>query len=184
MSRAALLDERSQPPLRAVLGRLLSRASHASFAIRRVRIAGLDLSAAELGPLQSCRVLVGRLDAGALFDTPGPGATDALERLLRFARSGRLYVRSAPVSAWSPDFSVLQRIGATDPASATGVCIVGCHYFREPDPPDGPALTTLLTAPSAVRLALRRFEALWALGYDVLPAVEESILRLLDTVGP
>jgi hypothetical protein len=186
LPRAALLDESSRPPLRVVLGGSLARCSDASFAIRRVRLAGIDLSPAELGPLRTCRVLIGRLDAGALHDVPAGAEArgPALERLLHFAASGRLSVRSAPTTGWNPDFSVLQGITTTAGDEPADLCIVGCHYFYEPDPPDGPALTTILTAPSAVQLALRRFDALWDSAYDVLPAVAHALERLLSAVGP
>lgn len=180
--RAALIDESSDPPLRTVLGTLLARSRHADFAIRRIRLAGIDLSPAELGPLQTCRVLVGRLDAGALHDLPGNTAAPrraALDRLLRFARSNRLAVRAAPTAGWNPDFSVLHGLQAAGTSPITACCLVGSHYFHEPDPPDGPAFTTLLTAPAAVAAVLRRFETLWTSGYDVLPAVTTALETLL-----
>jgi hypothetical protein len=184
--RAALLDETSRPPLRVVLGGSLARCSDASFAIRRVRLAGIDLSPAELGPLRTCRVLIGRLDAGSLHDVPAGAEArgPALERLLHFAASGRLAVRSAPTTGWNPDFSVLQGVAGANGAAPSDLCIVGCHYFYEPDPPDGPALTTILTAPASVQLALRRFDTLWESAYDVLPAVAHALERLLSIVGP
>lgn len=174
-----LIDENAQPPLRALLGRLLARATTADFAIRRIRLAGIDLSAAELGPLQSCRVLVGRLDASTLHDIPidAPARAAALQRLLRFSLSGRLLVRAAPATGWNPDFSILHRNAEAGPGFAC--CIIGSHYFYEPDPPDGPAFTTVMTGPAAVRLARRRFDRLWDQGYDVLPAVQDALRRML-----
>lgn len=180
--RAILIDEGSDPPLRHVLGSFMARARDAAFAIRRVRLAGIDLSAAELGPLESCRVLLGRLDAGALHEVPLDAAArrGALQRLLRFARSGRLHVRTAPAVGWSPDFSILQRMNEAADHRDAACCIIGCHYFYEPDPPDGPAFTTVLTSPRAVQRASDRFDHLWDQGYDVLPAVCESLERMLS----
>lgn len=179
----ALLDETSEPSLRSTLGALLARASAADFAIRRIRLARIDLSAAELGPLQACRVLVGRLDAGSLHDLPAhnPQLLLALHRLLRFATSGRLAVRVAPTSGWNPDFSIFRQPLATEPASTAATCLVGSHYFHEPDPPEGPAFTGVFDEPAAVRLTQQRFDRLWDAGYDVLPAVCDAIHSLVDT---
>jgi len=185
-ARAVLLDDAGQPPLRSILGDALSRCTDAAFAIRRVRLAGIDLTAAELGPLQSCRVLVGRLDADALHDLPSAHDTraPALERLLRFAGSGRLAVRSAPQRGWSPDFSVLRGPTANETSPQPDLCFVGAHYFYEPDPPDGPAFTAMFDNADAVELAQRRFDDLWDGAYDVLPAVSHALERLLAVASP
>lgn len=173
-----LLDESSEPSLRSTLGALLANATAADLAIRRIRLARIDLSAAELGPLQACRVLVGRLDAGSLHDLPPDNQhlLLALHRLLRFATSGRLAVRVAPTSGWNPDFSIFHH---TRPAPHAATCLVGSHYFHEPDPPDGPAFTGVFDEPAAVRLTQLRFDRLWDAGYDVLPAVCDAIHSLL-----
>lgn len=176
--RPALIDESSDPSLRHILGAALASATSADFAIRRIRLARIDLSAAELGPIRSCRVLVGRLDAGALHDLPHDRAgshAEAIRRLLRFARSGRLAVRVAPTSGWNPDFSVLQLHTADEPSSGNGCCLVGSHYFQEPDPPEGPAFTGVFIDADAVHTARRRFDLLWDAGYDVLPAVIDAL---------
>jgi hypothetical protein len=177
---AALLDERSTPALRRVFGRFLASSRSADLAIRRVRIAGIDLSPAELGPLSSCRVLVSRLDAGALHDLPASrDAATVLHGLLRFVESGRLQVRAAPTVAWNPDFSLFHPAVASDPP----IAVVGSHYFHEPDQTGGPALTTILTTPRAVALTERRFVEIWDSGYDVLPAVRSAIGALLSELS-
>src|SRR5690606_30543068 len=63
---AILLDDRSTPPLRTLIGALLARAQTADFAISRMRLDGLDLGGGELARLERCRVLLGRLDARTL----------------------------------------------------------------------------------------------------------------------
>src|SRR5204862_7396660 len=81
---AQLLDERTSN-MRNVIGDLLQRASHADFAVARIRLAAVSLSAAELQHVR-CRVVLGRLDVASL-DIEG-GARDPIvfERLLAFAR--------------------------------------------------------------------------------------------------
>lgn len=178
MISTTLIHEADQPALRSILGRLLAHARHADFAIRRIRIAHIDLSAAELGPLHSCRVLVNRLDAGSLHDLPPQHAashSDSLHQLLRFAHSGKLAVRVAPTAGWNPDFSILTN---PDQPDITNHCLIGSHYFHEPDPPDGPAFTAVFHDPVATRLAATRFQQLWTRGYDVLPAVINAIENL------
>lgn len=177
-ARTALIDERSTPALRRILGHFLARSASADLAIRRVRIAGIDLTPAELGPLQRCRVLVSRLDAGSLHDLPAAADAPAVLRgLLRFVESGRLEVRAAPTVAWNPDFSVFR------PADAgPSFTVVGSHYFHEPDQFGGPSLTTIMTAPGPVDLAERRFDEIWDSGYDVLPAVRAALTSLLGQI--
>ena len=58
-----LLDEQSQPPLRAVIGALLTSADSADIAVMRVRLAALDLREKELTRVSRCRILIGQLDA-------------------------------------------------------------------------------------------------------------------------
>lgn len=196
MSRARpepiLLDDRGEPSLRKVLGRLLARALDACFAISRVRLAGIDLTAHELASVRRCRVLLGRLDADTFAEAAeaavgDPARLRSLATLLRFASSGRLEVRAAGREAWAPDFSVLRGRfgpGGADGAGApTAVTLVGAHYFARPHPVGGPALTTLLTDPRSATAALRRFEELWDRSYDVLPVVRETLDRLVGEPG-
>lgn len=173
-----LLDGRRQPAVRSVVGRLLARAATADFAISRVRLAAIDLSADELGTVQRCRVLLGRLDIEALIAPLDQreaerNRTPRFAALRAFLASGRADVRTAGSTLWLPDFSVL-----TGPAGAA--CLVGAHYFARPYPTRGPALTCLLTDAESVARARERFDELWELGYDVLPVITETIDVLLD----
>jgi hypothetical protein len=167
-----LIDERAEPPLRDVIGRLLGAASEASIAITHVRLAAVDLTAAETGRVQHCRILLGRLDARAFdgFGLPAP----SLAPLLRFITSPRVEIRSVGMAAWSPDFSIYRGLDAADGASRDA-CLVGAHWFREPPGGAAPAFTCLLTEPAAVRLAMRRFDELWHEGYDVRDTVLAAV---------
>lgn len=169
-----LLDERGTVTVRDRIGKLLSRAHHADIAVAGIRLAALDLTDAEVGAVDRCRVLLGRLDAGMLLDAPDAGPPDAAERLrvLRaFAASGRLEVRSAGMAAWVPDFSTYTlRDGAQ-------LCLLGAHYFGAPYPLIGPSFTTVLRAPSACRVMRERFAGIWELGHDVLPAIRDVLER-------
>jgi hypothetical protein len=170
-----LLDERSQPPLRAVIGALLGSAREADIAVMHVRIAALDLHADELTHLRKCRILLGKLDAQALMAT-GPvsaNRTDRVAALLRFLRSGTVEIRSAGMSAWSTDFSVYR--GITGGSTSPSVCLVGAHYFQEPPVRGGPTFTWAVDEPAAVRRATQRFEEVWQESHDVLLAVIHTI---------
>lgn len=175
-----LLDERSEPSVRQVIGQLLAAGGHADFAVRRIRMDGIDLQAGELGGLERCRVLLGRLDVGMVADAAEaarlPERRRNLAVLRDFLRSGRLEVRAAGGAAWSPDFSVLH--GAAGP-----VALVGAHYFARPDPPEGVALTCVLAGPAAARAA-GRFAALWNDAYDVTPIVADALDDMLAEARP
>ena len=110
MSRRSrvLLDEREPVSVRRRIGELLGGAIEARFAVSRIRLAALDLTAEEVSDVERCRVLLGHLDAGTLLDGVGEalGAAARLAVLLDWIRSGRLEVRSAGVGSWTPDFSV------------------------------------------------------------------------------
>jgi len=165
-----LFDGRGSPSLREYLGRGLGEAREASFAIRRIRLARLDLRAEELHGVRHCRVLLGRLDADTLAD---PGASPASARtaaLLDMAASGRLEVRSAGLVAWDPDFSVLGR-------GEGGTLLFGCHQFVSQQPVEGLAMACAIRDPDAVRLASVRFEELWERGHDALEAVTDALCR-------
>jgi hypothetical protein len=183
VSRGAgvLLDDRRHPSVRTVVGSLLARAGAADFAIARVRLTAVDLSERELGSVERCRVLLGRLDADTLSAplpaqaADGGGEPGRLEALHRFLASGRVAVRTAGATLWLPDFSVLSGLPAQDGITAGGVCLVGAHYFARPYPTRGPALTCLLTDRDSVAAAAERFEELWDLGYDVLPVIIQTL---------
>lgn len=166
-----LLDERSEPSVRQVLGRLLAGSARADLAVAHVRLEGLDLSGGELTRLQLCRVLVGRLDAGTLAEVnPGGNAakTARLRALLEFLESGRVEVRAAGAAAWSPDFSILA-------SGERAVLLVGGHYFARPEPAGGAVLTCVTDHAQAAARARARFEELWQRGYDVLDVVREAV---------
>lgn len=174
---AILLDDRSTPPLRTLIGALLARAQTADFAISRMRLDGLDLGGGELARLERCRVLLGRLDARTLEEMMGGGDQGAARRhhlraLREFLASGRVEVRSAGVVAWNPDFSVLD--GLHD-APAPRVALVGAHYFLRPFPIDGVAQTMMLTSPTQIGRVSERFEELWDQGYDVGEVVRAAL---------
>jgi hypothetical protein len=171
-----LLDERSRPPLRAVIGALLASAEEADIAVSRVRIAALDLHSDEVAHVRRCRFLLGRLDAHALGVGPLSAASgDRRERvaaLLRFLRSGNIEVRSAGMCAWTPDFSIFR--GLRGGGDITAACLIGAHYFYEP-PEDGPSFTWAVADAAAVQRATVRFEEMWERSHDALPAVLHAI---------
>jgi hypothetical protein len=173
----ALIDERQQPPLRYTLGQLLARAKTADIAIAHLRVVGLDLTPSESGGLERCRVMVGHLDASVLFDA---GVDDDMHErlmlLLRFARSGRLEMRTAPHHAWNPDFSIFSGLPGDRQAA-----LIGAHYFGRPYPRFGLALTCVLDAPRALECCTARFDELWSAGYDVLPVVIETLELLVGS---
>jgi hypothetical protein len=174
-----LLDEQGRPTLRQRVGQLLSSAEEAAFAVRRIRLAVLDLTDQELGTIRRCRVLLGQLDASMLLDAAEAGAagpgSGALGGLFRFVRSGRVEVRSAGLAAWTPDFGLVHT-----PAGPVG--LVGSIQFGNPELNMGPSFTVVLTDPdSALRLGAR-FDELWDRAHDVLPAIRQ-VLERADGVG-
>lgn len=172
MRSLELLDETATEPVRVRIGRLLSVASAADFAVARIRLAALDLTDPEVSIVTRCRVLLGRLDAAMLHSQGAGGGTDALERLRvlrRFAASGRLEIRSAGLGAWDPDFSIFR--------SSPAVALLGAHYFGPRYPLVGPSFTIVTPDPEVVRVTARRFEALWRGAHDVLPAIREVLER-------
>ena len=165
-----LLDEASGPPVRQVIGELMAGAERVDFAIARIRLANLDLSEREVSGPTRCRVLLGQLDASTLLDTDAAGR-DAVDGLIRWARSGRLFVRSAGIGAWTPDFSVYH-------TGSGGSCLIGAHYFGSPHLTVGPSFTAVTTAPDSRALLDRRFGELWGRSHDVLPAIVGVLERV------
>lgn len=163
MSTARLLDERSAPSLREVIGGLMVDADTVDFAIARIRLANLDLADDEVNGPRRTRVLLGHLDASTLLDAR-TAADTTVARLDRWARSGRLAVRSAGIGAWTPDFSVYHRPDGSS-------CLMGAHYFGSPQLTVGPSFTTVSEDPASARLLQRRFDELWERSHDVLPAI-------------
>lgn len=171
MTSFRLIDEAASPPLRQVIGELMAGADHVDFAIARIRLANLDLAEEEVAGPERCRVLLGHLDASTLLDTDAADRR-AVARLIRWARSGRLQVRSAGIGAWTPDFSVYH-------GPDGGSCLVGAHYFGSPHLTVGPSFTVISADAGTRALLSRRFDELWARSHDVLPA----ILAVLERVG-
>lgn len=161
------LDERSEPPLRSLLLDLLNRASNADIALQHLRLVGLDFNRAETSNFAQCRLMIGRFNVESLLD-------DEHSRILRaLADGGRLEVRTAPHHVWNPDFSIFRNIGGRD--AERDLMLLGAHYFGRPYPLFGLALTAVIDETDAILLATRRFEELWAAGYDVLPAIREHL---------
>jgi hypothetical protein len=170
----ALIDDRSRPTLREQIGQLLTSCTTADIAVGHVRLAALDLTPAETRGLRRCRMLLGRLDASALSDFGYPDdRVDAHMQTLRaFLESGRVEIRSAGLSAWSPDFSVYR--GMRDGGS---ICLMGAHYFRDPVAVNGPSFTAMLTDVMSVTAAVARFDALWDRSHDVIEPVLTAVHR-------
>lgn len=165
-------DGRGSPSLRTYLGRALAGSASAAFAIRRIRLARLDLLPEELQAVRRCRVLLGRLDADMLAD---PGASPASARtaaLLDMAASGRLEVRSAGLLTWDPDFSLFD-----DGRGGPGIVVFGCHQFVPQQPVEGLAMACAIAEPAIVRTVAVRFEELWERGHDSLEAVTDALCR-------
>ena len=165
-----LLDERSEPRLRALIGELLLASESVEIAVARMRLAHLDLSDQEVAEPRRCRVLLGQLDASTLLDA-GAASRDAVDRLIRWAASGRLEVRSAGIGAWTPDFSVYR-------TGTAGTCLLGAHYFGSPQLTVGPSFTAVTEDPRTVTTLRRRFDELWARSHDVLPAIVGVLERV------
>jgi len=192
MSRiGVLLDESRPPSVREVIGRLLRRAHRADFAVARIRLSAVDLTAVEIAGVERCRVLVGRLDANAIVAGDGVPERD-VAGLIEFIMSGRAEIRAGAGASWVPDFSVLHdiEIGGTAAARPStggprtaGACLLGAHFFAPPFAVTGPAFTALLTDPASVAAASRRFEALWDAGYDVGPVVASMLLERASSAG-
>lgn len=168
MSRPLLMDESGVPSVRERFGAALSAAVTMDVAVARIRLATLDLTAAELAGVRRCRLLLGELDASTLLDAAESGAARA--RLRSFAESGRLEVRSAGLAGWSPDFCV-----ARGPIGVT--CMVGAIYFGNPRLLTGPAVTLVAEDEEWAGLLSARFDRLWDRGHDVLPAIQAVLAR-------
>jgi hypothetical protein len=178
MTMQIMLDEKSRPPLREVLGRLISAAAQADLAVAHVRLAAIDLTAGEASGMGRCRFLLDRLEAADLSHIGRGADRTHLHRLLELLNAGHVEIRSAGLGAWTPDFSVFRGLPGDGPESSD-VCLVGAHYFHQPPVAAGPSLTCVLSEPHTVALAERRFSRLWQQAHDVQPAVVHTIERLL-----
>jgi len=176
-----LLDERTRPDFRDVFGSLARHATEVSTAVTRVRLTTLDLSASELAGLVRFRVLVAelsalRLDRQARVLHTEPGRVQSVRRLLDMLENGTLFVRSAPLGGWSPDFSVFLRDGSPE------AVLAGFHAFERPYPHRGPALAALHGPPGAT-LAQQRFDETWNAAHDVGPALWSTLCRAMERAG-
>jgi len=176
---AILLDERSSPSLRQVLGNTLARATEADFAVARIRLAQIDLTPAEVARIRRWRVLLGRLDVESLArpDRRSNPQRDALT-LLRLFDNGRMAVRAAGLQGWNPDFAVLRGLDG-----GGALTVVGSIYFGTPQHTDGPSFTCILTTPAHAAAATARFDVLWQRAYDVEAVVREALERMCATHG-
>jgi len=177
---ATLLEDRARPDFRDVYGRHASAAATLDAAVRRVRLVGMTLGREELGGLRRMRVLVAELNALALSgeaDSMGadPSRRPRLEMLLLLFEEGRLYVRTAPLAGWDPDFTVF---GREEPVTV----MLGPHWFERPYPHPGPAFGVVLDGEPA-RRAHARFEGLWSGAHDLRRPVEELIREALRRTG-
>jgi hypothetical protein len=177
--RGFLLDDERAPGVRALLGYLLSRAEAADIAVRRVRLAALDFSAAELGSVRECRVLLGGLDAAALIDAAAAARLDPhraapVSALRDLLSGGRAAIRSAGTCRWVPDFAIVRGLPADGPVTGAA-CLSGWLGLDVRDDGAGTALTTMIAGSTAAAAATHRFEALWSDAYDVLPVVLRAL---------
>ncbi len=171
----SLLDERSPRPFRKAFGDYLLRSTSLDTAMHRIRLSGVDLSAAEVRGLSRLRILVANINArtleeeafGLLMD---PEKQENLTRVLRLLREERMELRSAPLAGWSPDFSVFS--GKEGPMGL----ILGLHWIQRPFPHRGPAWA-ITFGPAEAALAHRRFEELWAAAHEIGPAVRSLLER-------
>jgi hypothetical protein len=161
-------------------GALVSRATALDVALTHIRLSTLDLTDAELARIVRVRLLLAQVSAIAL-DVEAHAVlhrsdrADNLRRLAALVREGRIEVRSAPLAAWSPDFSVF---GTTD---APFALIVGPHQFERSDFP-GPTLASVHGRRGATR-AGARFEEIWGSGHDIGAAIDLILTRAERRVG-
>lgn len=176
---AVVLDECASPPLRIVIGALLSAAVSADVAIEHVRLAAVDLTAPELQRVH-CRLLMGRLDVLALSELAVTDEAAArLQAISAFLDSGRLDVRAAGLLRWRPDFSIFEL-----PPPRGSVALVGALYFSDAAVAGGPALTCIIRAPAAVGRLKRRFDELWVGARDVRDVLRSELTSLAARGGP
>ena len=92
---AALLDERSTAPFRAIFGKKLSQSTRLDTAIQRVRLSRVDLSAGEVGNLERLRILVAEVNARTLEEEAfallvDPEKRENLSRVVSLLQEGRV----------------------------------------------------------------------------------------------
>lgn len=163
-------DSRRGAELRDHVGRLLTESTDVAFAMRRIRLARLDLSPRELRQVARCRVLLGRLDAEALAGSAAEDASVRTAALLDMAASGRLEVRAAGLITWEPDFSLFTR------PDGTSTLLFGCHQFG-PQSVESLVMACAVDDAATIRSARMRFNELWERGHDALEAVTSALCR-------
>jgi hypothetical protein len=169
-----LIDERSRPGFRETYGALVSRAARLDVALTHLRLASLDLSDDEVSGIRRVRLLLAQvsavaLDAEAHAVLHRSDRADNLRRLAALLCAGRIEVRSAPLAAWAPDFSVF--VSGAGPFAL----LVGPHRF-ELEGIGGPTLASVHEGVDARRGAMR-FEELWANAHDIGPAIARILAR-------
>lgn len=175
-----LLDERSRPGFREAFGALLSRATRLDVALTHLRLSMLDLTEAELARLARLRLLLAQVSATALEAEAQavlhrPERAANLARLARLLAAGRIEVRSAPLAAWAPDFSVFSL-----DERPLGL-LVGPHRFDR-SPFGGPTLASVHGEEGASR-ALARFEEIWLGAHDIRAPIATILARAERELG-
>ncbi len=161
---------------------LLAAAADAAIAVEHVRLPALQRVIDALEKVDRCRLILARLDVHML-DAPAttPDSNrQAVERLLTYASSGRLEIRSAGAIRWDPDFSLYRmrdgRLGT--------FCLFGAHYLAPPHQGIDWPLTCMLTRRTAVRRITTHFEEVWSAAHDVIRPVTETLERQLCVSSP
>lgn len=190
MSDTALATRTAAPPdlvvipgtgsadlLQLTMRELIAGSRQVAFAVERVRLPALHMVADVLPGLERCRMTLARLDAHSLGAAAPSSAAhrDSLQRLLDFARSGRLEIRAAGALRWEPDFSLYSM---NDPACGT-FCMFGAHYLAPPHAGIDWPLTCVFSRRSAIRRAVQHYESLWAAAHDALGVVTDTLERQL-----
>lgn len=170
-----LLDERGPVGFRETFGHLLAGSRALETAALKIRLAGVDLSAAELAGLERLRIVVAEVNARTVEEEAyallmDPTKRENLVRILGLLRRGALEIRSAPMGGWSPDFSVF--LGPDGPEHL----LVGLHWFQRPFPHRGPAWAVRFGAREALQAHLR-FARLWERAHDIGPAIQRLLER-------
>ncbi|MGH7477463.1 MAG: helicase-related protein [Longimicrobiales bacterium] len=176
----SLLDSGDVGRVRRTIVSLLRRSPRVDIALRRLRIAGIDLADADLGGIERCRLLVGRVDAATWLDAAqdvraDPARIGNLGALLRLAMRRRIAIRCAGLGGWDPDFSIFEPPPAHSDAA---VALLGAHYFARPVPARGYSFTAIVDDAAVVMRLRLRFEELWVAGYDASEPVFELLREL------
>ncbi len=158
---------------------LVAASAEVTIAVHHVRVSALHRVIDVLERVDRCRLVLARLDLHMLDDSraAGDAGRDNIERLLTFACSGRLEIRSAGAMRWDPDFSVFRmrdrRCGM--------FCLFGAHYLAPPHAGLDWPLTCLLTRRTVIAEVEYHFRELWNAAHDVLGPVADTLERRLWT---